>query len=43
MTLTCFTSYDIRGRLGTDLDAAIAFRIGRGFARALGARMVGLW
>ena len=40
MTLTCFTSYDIRGRLGTDLDAAIAFRIGRGFARALRAGTV---
>jgi hypothetical protein len=40
MTLTCFTSYDIRGRLGVDLDAQIAFRIGRGFARALGAKVV---
>lgn len=40
MTLTCFTAYDIRGRLGVDLDAAIARRIGRGFARALGAQMV---
>ena len=40
MPLTCFTSYDIRGRLGVDLDATIAFRIGRGFARALGAKVV---
>lgn len=40
MTLTCFKTYDIRGRLGVDLDEAIAFRIGRGFARALGARRV---
>ena len=31
-TLTCFKSYDIRGRLGHDLDAAIAHRIGRAFA-----------
>ena len=38
--LTCFKSYDIRGRLGIDLDARIARRIGRGFARALGARRV---
>lgn len=38
--LTCFKAYDIRGRLGIDLDASIAFRIGRGFARALGARRV---
>lgn len=40
MTLTCFKAYDIRGRLGHDLDAGLAYRIGRGFARALGARRV---
>lgn len=40
MSLTCFKTYDIRGRLGVDLDAGIAHRIGRGFARALGARRV---
>lgn len=40
MTLTCFKAYDIRGRLGVDLDPAIAYRIGRGFARALAARIV---
>jgi phosphomannomutase len=40
MTLTCFKTYDIRGRLGIDLDPQIAFRIGRGFARALGAQRV---
>jgi len=40
MSLTCFKTYDIRGRLGVDLDEGIAFRIGRGFARALGARRV---
>jgi len=38
--LTCFKTYDIRGRLGIDLDEAIAYRIGRGFARALGASRV---
>ncbi len=38
--LTCFKTYDVRGRLGIDLDDAIAFRIGRGFARALDARRV---
>lgn len=38
--LSCFKAYDIRGRLGVDLDAAIAYRIGRGFARAFGARRV---
>ena len=40
MRLTCFKAYDSRGRLGVDLDAGIAYRIGRGFARALGARRV---
>ena len=39
-SLTCFKAYDIRGRLGVDLDAGIANRIGRGFARALAARKV---
>lgn len=39
-TLTCFKAYDIRGRLGLDLDEGIAHRIGRGFARALDARRV---
>ena len=38
--LNAFKAYDIRGRLGVDLDASIARRIGRGFARALGARRV---
>lgn len=40
MTLTCFKAYDIRGRLGIDLDDGIAYQIGRGFARALDARQV---
>ncbi len=38
--LTCFKAYDIRGRLGIDLDAAITARIGRAFACALSARRV---
>ncbi|MCA2011158.1 phosphomannomutase [Cereibacter sphaeroides] len=38
--LTCFKAYDIRGRLGIDLDEEIAHRIGRAFARALGAKKV---
>lgn len=38
--LTCFKAYDIRGKLGIDLDDAIAYRIGRGFARALDAQRV---
>lgn len=39
-SLTCFKAYDIRGRLGIDLDAAIARRIARAFAETLGARRV---
>ena len=38
--LTCFNAYDIRGRLGHNLDSGIAARIGRGFARVLGAGKV---
>lgn len=38
--LTCFTAYDIRGRVGVDLDEGIALRIGRAFAETLGARRV---
>lgn len=38
--LTCFKAYDIRGRLGDNLDAGIAYRIGRAFVRALGAKRV---
>jgi phosphomannomutase len=38
--LTCFKAYDIRGQLGIDLDAGIAYRVGRGFARAMGAKRV---
>ncbi len=40
MRLSAFKAYDIRGRLGVDLDAGLAQRIGRGFAQALGARRV---
>ncbi len=38
--LTCFTAYDIRGRLGIDLDENIAYRIGAAFAVALNAKTV---
>lgn len=38
--LTCFKAYDIRGRLDTELDPAIARRIGRAFAEVTGARRV---
>jgi phosphomannomutase len=39
-SLTCFKAYDIRGRLGIDLDEDIAYRIGRAFAQALDAKTV---
>ena len=38
--LTCFKSYDIRGRLGDELDEDVAWRVGRAFAETLGARRV---
>ncbi len=38
--LTCFKAYDIRGRLGAELNEDIAHRIGRAFAQVLGARRV---
>jgi phosphomannomutase len=40
MVLTCFKTYDIRGRLGIELDKNIAHRIGSAFAIALGAKKV---
>lgn len=39
-SLTCFKAYDIRGRLGIDLDEGIAYRIGSAFAVALNAKTV---
>lgn len=39
-TLTCFKAYDIRGRLGAELNEDIAQRIGRAFAQALSAKRV---
>ena len=38
--LTCFKAYDIRGRLGIDLDENIAYGIGAAFAVALEAKTV---
>ncbi|WP_454683816.1 phosphomannomutase [Ancylobacter moscoviensis] len=38
--LTCFKAYDIRGRLGEELNEDIARRIGRAFVEALSARRV---
>ena len=38
--LTCFKAYDIRGRLGIDINECIAYRIGAAFADALEAKTV---
>jgi len=38
--LTCFKSYDIRGRLGAELNEGIAFRVGRAFAEVMAAKAV---
>lgn len=36
--LTCFKAYDIRGRLGDELNEDIAYRIGRAYAQHLDAK-----
>ena len=38
--LSCFKAYDIRGRLGDEVDEDVARRIGRAFVQALSARTV---
>ncbi|HXH02008.1 MAG TPA: phosphomannomutase CpsG [Candidatus Competibacteraceae bacterium] len=40
MKLTCFKAYDIRGRLGEELNEAIAYRIGRACGQYLKPRTV---
>jgi phosphomannomutase len=40
MKLPCFKAYDIRGRLGEELNEEIAYRIGRAYAQHLGAKRV---
>ena len=38
--MSCFKAYDIRGRLGTELNEDIAYRIGRAYAHFLSAKRV---
>ena len=38
--LTCFKAYDIRGKLGEELNEEIAYRIGRAFAEHTKAKNV---
>ena len=40
MNLSCFKAYDIRGKLGSELNEDIARRIGRAFGEHLRARRV---
>lgn len=40
MSLTCFKAYDIRGKLGLELNEEIAYRIGRAYAQHLRPRTV---
>jgi phosphomannomutase len=35
--ITCFTAYDVRGRIGVDIDEDVAYRVGRAVAQHLGA------
>ena len=38
--LTCFKAYDVRGELGVNFDASIAYRIGRAVARHFKAEKI---
>lgn len=40
MTLTCFKAYDIRGKLGDELNEDIVYRIGRAYAQYLKPKTV---
>ena len=40
--LTCFKAYDIRGRLGAELNEEIAYRVGRATAQSLQTKNIAL-
>lgn len=40
MSMTCFKAYDIRGKLGEELNDDVAYRIGRAYAQHLNAKRV---
>ena len=40
MPLTCFKTYDVRGKLGDEINEDITYRIGRAAAEILGAQTV---
>ena len=39
-SLTCFKAYDVRGKLGAELNEEISYRIGRAYAQHLNAKRV---
>ena len=39
-TMTCFKAYDIRGKLGDELNPDVAYRIGHAYAKHLNAKRV---
>lgn len=39
-SLSCFKAYDVRGKLGDELDEGIVYRIGRAYAQYLNARRI---
>lgn len=39
-SLTCFKAYDVRGKLGSELNEDIVYRIGRAYAQHLNAKCV---
>jgi phosphomannomutase len=41
-TLTCFKAYDIRGKLGDELNEDVAYRIARAFAEVVSPKVVAL-
>ena len=38
ITIDCFKAYDVRGKLGSQLNDEVAYRIGRAFAEHLNAK-----
>ena len=40
--LNCFKAYDVRGKLGEEINEEVAYRIGRATVRALGVNSVGV-
>ena len=39
--ITCFKAYDLRGRIPTELNDEVAYRVARGYAEFLAPRRAG--